>query len=93
MVQDLEVGTPLDLVAYSPQAGHALQVLDATAVVQPGNLFRLMKPDEKKRLIESMPGSLAHVPKDIQKRMVGHLMRADPAYGKGVAKALGLPVK
>jgi catalase len=61
--------------------------------VQPGNLFRLMKPEEKKRLIENMSGSLAHVPKDIQKRMVGHLMRADPAYGKGVAKALGLPVK
>jgi len=61
--------------------------------VQPGNLFRLMRPDEKKRLIENMSGSLAKVPKDIQKRMVGHLMRADPAYGKGVAKALGLQTK
>jgi catalase len=58
--------------------------------VQPGNLFLLMKPDEKKRLIENMSGSLSHVPVDIQKRWVGHLMRADPAYGNGVAKALGL---
>jgi catalase len=61
--------------------------------VQPGDLFRLMKPDERRRLIENMAGSLSKVPKDIQMRMVGHLMRADPEYGRGVGKALKLPTK
>ncbi len=61
--------------------------------VQPGNLFRLMSAEEKERLIANMSGSLARVPKNIQERMVQHLTRADPAYGGGVAKALGLRIK
>jgi catalase len=35
-------------------------------------------------------GTLTAVPKEIQLKMVEHLTRADPAYGKGVAKGLGL---
>jgi catalase len=58
--------------------------------VQPGNLYRLMPPDEQKRLIENIVGSLKKVPKEIQKRMVEHFTRADKAYGGGIAKGLGL---
>ncbi len=58
--------------------------------IQPGNLFRLLPEDEKKRLIQNITGSLKKVPKEIQKRMVEHFSRADKHYGDGVAKGLGL---
>ena len=58
--------------------------------VQPGNLFRLMPKDEQKRLIKNIVGTLEKVPKNIQKKMVEHFTRADKAYGKGLAKGLGL---
>jgi catalase len=58
--------------------------------VQPGNLFRLMTPDERKRVIENIVASLKKVPKDIQERMVPYFYKADKAYGEGVAKGLGL---
>jgi catalase len=58
--------------------------------VQPGNLYRLMLPDEQKRLIENIVSSLKKVSKDIQKRMVAHFRKADQAYGDGVAKGLGI---
>ena len=57
--------------------------------VQPGNLFRLMPPDEQQRLIAVIVGSLSTVPVEIQKKMVEHFTRADPAYGGGIAKGLG----
>ncbi len=31
-------------------------------------------------------------PKDIQIRHIGHRLKADPAYGQGVADALGIPL-
>ena len=58
--------------------------------VQPGDLYRLMPPDEQKRLIENIVGSLKKVPKEVQEKMVDHFSRADEAYGAGVAKGLGL---
>jgi len=58
--------------------------------IQPGDLYRLMPPDEKKRLVENIVGSLKQVPKEIQKKMVVHFSKADKAYGDGVAKGLGL---
>jgi catalase len=35
-------------------------------------------------------GSLSKVPVEIQKKMVEHFTRADPNYGGGSAKGLGL---
>ena len=58
--------------------------------IQPGNLYRLMPPDEQQRLIENIVGSLKKVPKEIQERMVQHFYKADKAYGEGVARGLGL---
>ncbi|MDP3940965.1 MAG: catalase [bacterium] len=58
--------------------------------VQPGNLFRLMPPDERKRLIENIVSSLKKAPKDIQERMVPYFYKADKVYVEGVAKGLGL---
>ena len=58
--------------------------------VQPGNLYRLMSPKQQEDLIANIVGSLKNVPKEIQQKMVTHFHRADPAYGDGVAKRLGL---
>ncbi len=60
---------------------------------QAGNLFRLMKPDAQKRLIGNIVGSLGNAPKHIQEKQVGHFLKADPAYGRGVAEGLGLKVE
>jgi catalase len=58
--------------------------------IQPGNLFRLMPPDEQERLIANIVGTLKDVPQEIQEKMVEHFTRADPAYGAGVAQGLGI---
>ncbi len=59
---------------------------------QPGNLFRLMAKDAQERLIGNVVGSLGQTPKRIQELQVTHFYKADPAYGMGVAKGLGLAV-
>lgn len=58
--------------------------------VQPGNLYRLMSPEQQQCLIANIVGSLKNVPKAIQEKMVVHFQRADQAYGGGIAQALGL---
>jgi len=57
---------------------------------QAGNLFRLMNQDEQARLIENIAGAMKSVPAAIQQRQLVHFYKADPAYGKGVAAALGV---
>ena len=60
---------------------------------QPGNLFRLMDAGAKQRLIDNILGSLGNgVPKRIQELQVQHFYKADPAYGGGVAKGLGINI-
>lgn len=57
---------------------------------QPGALFRLMTPAQQQVLFENTARSLGGAPVDIQRRHVANCAKADPAYGAGVAKALGL---
>ena len=65
---------------------------DSDYYTQPGNLFRLMPADAKERLINNIVGSLKNTPKRIQELQVKHFYKADPAYGTGVAKGLGLDI-
>jgi catalase len=67
--------------------------LDSDYYTQPGNLFRLMKQDAKDRLISNIVGSLGAVPRRIQELQIQHFYKADPAYGTGVAKGLGLNIE
>jgi catalase len=60
---------------------------------QAGNLFRLMTKDEKARLIGNIAGHMASVPDNIRRRQIAHFLKADPAYGRGVAEALGIQVE
>ncbi|TFH06811.1 MAG: catalase [Candidatus Thorarchaeota archaeon] len=58
--------------------------------IQPGNLFRIMSKEEKARLIANIVGTLKNVPEHIQKRMLGYFHKANPEYGNGIQKGLGL---
>jgi catalase len=51
-----------------------------------------MAADAKQRLIHNIVGSLGQTPKRIQELQVKHFYEADPAYGSGIAKGLGLDI-
>ena len=57
---------------------------------QPRALFRLMSPAQQQALFENTARSMAMVPEFIQRRHVEHCLACDPAYGHGVARALGI---
>ncbi len=57
---------------------------------QPGALFRLMSPVQQQTLFDNTARSLGGAPREIQIRHIGNCFKADPAYGAGVAKALGI---
>lgn len=57
---------------------------------QPGMLFRIMSPAQQQALFENTAAEMAGVDDDIKKRHIRHCLKADQAYGEGVAKALGL---
>ncbi len=59
---------------------------------QPGLLFRLMNAKQKKDLFENTARSVGQAPMEIQLRHIGNCMKADHAYGKGVAEALKIPM-
>lgn len=65
---------------------------DGDYYTQPGNLFRLMPADAKERLIGNIVGSMKGIPQRIQELQIQHFYKADPAYGTGVAKGLGLDI-
>jgi catalase len=55
---------------------------------QAGDLFRLMKSEERERLIDNIVKSLKSVPHEIQVRQLAHFYNADSAYGRGVETGL-----
>ncbi len=57
---------------------------------QPGDLFRLMSPDQKNQLFQNLADAMQGVPADIIQRQLGHFHKADPAYATGVAAALNI---
>ncbi len=57
---------------------------------QPGDLFRLMSPDQQQQLFGNIAGAMEGVPDEIVQRQLVHFYKADPAYAAGVAKALGV---
>ncbi len=59
---------------------------------QPRLLFRLMTPEQQKALFENTACAMGDAPKFVKIRHIGNCLKADPAYGKGVADALGIPL-
>jgi len=59
---------------------------------QPGLLFRLIGPEKQELLFGNTARAIADAPKEIKIRHINNCMKADPDYGKGVAKAIGIPL-
>ena len=57
---------------------------------QPGKLFRLMPAEKQQLLFENTARALGNAPQEIKIRHIGNCSKADPAYGAGVAAALGI---
>ncbi len=59
---------------------------------QPGKLFRLMSPEQQEALFGNTARAMGDAPEMIKIRHIGNCLKADRAYGEGVAKALGIPL-
>ncbi len=66
---------------------------DTDYYTQVGNLFRLMKEDQKQQLFDNTARSIAPVPREIKIRHINNCLKADEGYGKGIADALGIPLE
>ncbi len=63
---------------------------DSDYYTQPGKLFRLMNAKGQKALFGNTGRAMGDAPKEVKIRHIGNCLKADPAYGKGVADALGI---
>jgi len=60
---------------------------------QPGALFRLMNASQKEQLFSNLAAAMQGVPEMILARQLVHFFKADPEYGRGVAKKLGMDME
>jgi catalase len=72
------------------EAAHWNHLVDEDHYEQPGNLFRLMTPAQQQVLFENTARALGDSRLEVKQRHIENCTKADPAYGAGVAKALGL---
>lgn len=86
-IESEHVEPPLGIDGHADRYDHRVGNDDYS---QAGDLFRLMMADEKERLIDNIVRAMRPVPRGIQERQIGHFRKADPAYGEGVARGLGL---
>jgi catalase len=60
---------------------------------QPGKLFRIIVAAGKQQLLfDNTARAIGDAPREVKVRHIGNCLKADPAYGEGVAKALGIPL-
>ena len=79
-------------LAISGDADRYDHTVDGDPYTQAGNLFRLLKADEQDRLTSNIAGAMRGVPLDIIQRQLVHFAKADPRYGDGIARKLGVTV-
>ena len=51
-----------------------------------------MTGEQQQALFGNTARAMGDAPKEIKVRHIGNCLKADPAYGKGVADALGIPL-
>ena len=59
---------------------------------QPRALFHKMSPEQQSLLFANTARAMGDAPREIKIRHIGNCLKADPAYGKGVAEALDIPL-
>ena len=74
-------------------ADHWNHRVDDDYYSQPRALFRLMTDEQKQQLFDNTARSIGGATREIQLRHIENCRKADPAYGEGVAKALGIRVE
>lgn len=77
-------------LAMRGDAWHWDHRLDDDYFSQPGDLFRLMSPSQQQVLFENTARAMGDAAVAIKQRHIGNCTKADPAYGAGVARALGM---
>lgn len=77
-------------LALEGAADHWNQREDEDYYSQPRALFRLMTPAQQQVLFENTARSVGGASREVQLRHIENCTKADPAYGAGVAKALGI---
>ena len=60
---------------------------------QAGGLFRMMSSEQQKALFGNTARAMGDAPKEIKVRHISHCLKADPAYGEGVAAAMGIGMR
>ncbi len=78
---------PLRIPGDADRYNHRIGNDDYT---QPGNLFRLFTQEQRNRLFDNIAEAMDGVPLEIVKRQIGHFYKADPEYGLGVARRMGV---
>ena len=76
--------------AASGDVGHFSHREDHDDFRQAGDLFRMLPSDEKARLVANIVRAMKGVPRSVQRQQVLYFLKADRAYGEGVALGLGL---
>jgi catalase len=59
---------------------------------QPAALFRLLNTGQKQVLFDNTARAMGDAPREVKMRHIANCTKVDPAYGKGVAMALKLPM-
>jgi catalase len=92
-------GGPSEASQHKPAAFQVSGSADSVAYdhndhyTQAGDLYRLMSTDERARLVENIVAAMKPVESDeIKLRQIQHFYKADPEYGKLVAKGLDLSI-
>jgi catalase len=80
---------PLNLEGAADHWNHRV---DEDYYSQPGKLFRLMTPEQQQALFGNTARAMGDAPQEIKIRHIGNCLKADPAYGQGVAEAMGIPL-
>jgi catalase len=51
-----------------------------------------MSPAQKQALFENTARAIDEASEEVKMRHIGNCLKADPAYGRGVAAAIGIPL-
>ena len=63
---------------------------DEDYYTQPRNLFNMMSSEQQQLLFDNTARQIGGAEKFIQERHIKNCFKADPEYGKGIAKSLGI---
>jgi len=87
--QPIYTEPPLELDGAAAHWNHRE---DDDYYTQAGLLFRLMSQDQQAVLFANTARAMGDAPREVKERHIGNCLKADPAYGKGVANALGISI-